>query len=100
MSNINTYQQVYTPRSSSLADRVLLDLLCKHTGIRRCPPCVQVAFTGSSAVGKQILASAAATMKHVSVECGGKCPLIVCADANVDEVSTLTMCHDNCNKGR
>ena len=53
---------------------------------------MQVAFTGSSAVGKQILAAAAATMKHVSVECGGKCPLIVCADANVDEVSTLTMC--------
>ncbi len=47
---------------------------------------LQVAFTGSTAVGKQILAEAAATMKHVSVECGGKSPLIICADANIDEV--------------
>jgi len=39
-------------------------------------------------VGKQILTDAASTMKHVTLECGGKCSLIVCADANIDEVST------------
>ncbi len=51
-------------------------------------PCMQVAFTGSTAVGKQILTDAASTMKHVTLECGGKCSLIVCADANINEVST------------
>ena len=50
--------------------------------------CMQVAFTGSTSVGKQILTDAASTMKHVTLECGGKCSLIVCADANIDEVST------------
>jgi len=51
-------------------------------------PCMQVAFTGSTMVGKQILTDAASNMKHVTLECGGKCSLIVCADANIDEVST------------
>ncbi|DBB03400.1 hypothetical protein WJX82_007438 [Trebouxia sp. C0006] len=45
----------------------------------------KVAFTGSTSVGKQILTDAASTMKHVTLECGGKCSLIVCADANIDE---------------
>lgn len=45
----------------------------------------KVAFTGSTAVGKQILVAAAATMKDVTLECGGKSPLIVFADANIDE---------------
>ena len=62
-------------------------------------PCMQVAFTGSTVVGKQILTDAASNMKHVTLECGGKCSLIVCADANIDEVSTrlhhlwLTVAH-------
>lgn len=49
---------------------------------------MKIGFTGSTAVGKKILADAAEGMKPVSIECGGKNPLIVCADANIDEVRT------------
>ena len=52
---------------------------------------MQVAFTGSTAVGKQILVAAAATMKDVTLECGGKSPLIVFADANIDEASPFLL---------
>ncbi|KAL3144895.1 hypothetical protein ABBQ32_003407 [Trebouxia sp. C0010 RCD-2024] len=45
----------------------------------------KIGFTGSTAVGKEILAEAAGTMKSASLECGGKNPLIICADANIDE---------------
>lgn len=50
---------------------------------------MQIGFTGSTAVGKEILAEAAGTMKSASLECGGKNPLIICADANIDEVRSL-----------
>lgn len=62
--------------------------VCKRTPA--CPPVVQIGFTGSTAVGKEILAEAASTMKSTSLECGGKNPLIICADANIDEVCLLT----------
>src|SRR5205809_5860032 len=43
-----------------------------------------IAFTGSSAVGKEIMRSAADTLKRVTLELGGKSPNIVFADADVD----------------
>lgn len=43
-----------------------------------------VSFTGSTSVGLQIAASCALTMKKVSLELGGKNPIIVCADSNID----------------
>ena len=63
---------------------------------------VQIGFTGSTAVGKEILAVASSTMKSTSLECGGKNPLIICADANIDEVCSETIrglqlvCSCNC----
>lgn len=60
-----------------------------HVHIGVC--CMQIGFTGSTAVGKLILAEAAGTMKSASLECGGKNPLIICADANIDEVGSLAM---------
>jgi aldehyde dehydrogenase (NAD+) len=44
----------------------------------------KVAFTGSTAVGRRILALAAPTIKRVTVELGGKSANIVCADADLD----------------
>ncbi|RUZ71956.1 aldehyde dehydrogenase, partial [Mesorhizobium sp. M7A.F.Ca.US.006.01.1.1] len=49
------------------------------------PKVAKVAFTGSDATGKKIYASAAQTMKHVTMELGGKSPNIVFADANIDD---------------
>ena len=44
-----------------------------------------VSFTGSSRTGKIIMANAADTIKHVSLELGGKAPAIVFDDADLDK---------------
>ncbi|MCP3909728.1 MAG: aldehyde dehydrogenase family protein, partial [Actinomycetia bacterium] len=53
--------------------------LVAHPGIDK------VAFTGSSAVGKQIQAAIAGTTKRLSLELGGKAANIVFADAALDQ---------------
>ena len=46
-----------------------------------------IAFTGSTEVGKQLMARAAKTLKKVSLELGGKSPNIVFADADLEAAS-------------
>ena len=48
------------------------------------PDVDKIAFTGSTEVGKRIVAAAAATVKRVSLELGGKSPNIIFPDANLD----------------
>jgi acyl-CoA reductase-like NAD-dependent aldehyde dehydrogenase len=48
------------------------------------PQVDKIAFTGSTEVGKQIMAAAAPTLKRVSLELGGKNPNVVFADADLD----------------
>jgi acyl-CoA reductase-like NAD-dependent aldehyde dehydrogenase len=43
-----------------------------------------VSFTGSTVVGRAIMADAAPTLKKLSLELGGKTPMIVFADADLD----------------
>ncbi|WBU61730.1 aldehyde dehydrogenase family protein [Paracoccus albus] len=43
-----------------------------------------VSFTGSTAVGKKIVESAAGTLKKVSLELGGKNPQVIFPDADLD----------------
>jgi acyl-CoA reductase-like NAD-dependent aldehyde dehydrogenase len=43
----------------------------------------KVAFTGSTATGKAIMQSAGPQLKKVTLELGGQCPAIVCADADL-----------------
>ncbi len=43
-----------------------------------------IAFTGSTDVGRQLMARAAKTLKKVALELGGKSPNIVFADADLD----------------
>jgi aldehyde dehydrogenase (NAD(P)+) len=45
----------------------------------------KIAFTGSTATGRSIMKMAAVNLKAITLECGGKSPLIVCADANLDK---------------
>src|SRR6476659_1639803 len=52
--------------------------IVRHPGIDK------VAFTGSTAVGKEIMKGAADTLKRVTLELGGKSPNIVCADSDLD----------------
>jgi len=58
---------------------VVGEVLCTHPLVRK------VSFTGSTAVGKHILAQAAGTVKKVSMELGGNAPFIVFDDADIDK---------------
>jgi 5-carboxymethyl-2-hydroxymuconic-semialdehyde dehydrogenase len=48
------------------------------------PDVARVAFTGSVAIGRQVAAAAGAQLTPVSLELGGKSPLLVFADADLD----------------
>jgi aldehyde dehydrogenase (NAD+) len=52
--------------------------IVEHPGIDK------IAFTGSTAVGKEIMRGAADTLKRVTLELGGKSPNIVFADSDID----------------
>lgn len=47
-----------------------------------------ISFTGSSRTGKVIMANASDTIKHVSLELGGKAPALVFPDANLDRATS------------
>jgi aldehyde dehydrogenase (NAD+) len=47
------------------------------------PDIGKIAFTGSTAIGRQIVAASAASLKKVQLELGGKGPNVVFADANL-----------------
>ena len=53
-------------------------LLTRHPAIRK------VSLTGEVGTGRAVMADAAATLKHVTLELGGKSPLIVFEDAALD----------------
>jgi len=53
-------------------------LLTRHPDIRK------VSLTGEVGTGKAVMSDAALTLKHVTLELGGKSPLIIFDDANLD----------------
>ena len=57
------------------------DRLVKHPGVDK------IAFTGSTEVGKIINRNATDTLKRVTLELGGKSPVVVMPDVNIDEVA-------------
>ena len=59
------------------------DLLVKH------PLVDKIAFTGSTSVGQNLIRNGAATVKHMTMELGGKAPNIIFADAHI-EAALLT----------
>ncbi|PGK53066.1 betaine-aldehyde dehydrogenase, partial [Priestia megaterium] len=44
----------------------------------------KISFTGSTAVGKHLLASCAGNLKRVSLELGGKSPVVIYPDADLE----------------
>ncbi|KAK2759310.1 hypothetical protein FQN54_002788 [Arachnomyces sp. PD_36] len=48
------------------------------------PTIAKVSFTGQVATGKKVAGSAAGNMKYVTMELGGKSPLIILPDANLE----------------
>lgn len=52
--------------------------------LSRHPHIAKVSFTGECGTGKRVMADAASTLKHVTMELGGKSPLIIFDDVDVD----------------
>lgn len=52
--------------------------IVQHPGINK------IAFTGSTAVGKEIMRGAADSLKRITLELGGKSPNVVFSDADID----------------
>jgi len=51
------------------------------------PDVDKISFTGSTRVGKSILAAAAGNLKRVSLELGGKSPVLIFPDADLDQAA-------------
>ncbi|WP_420907481.1 aldehyde dehydrogenase family protein [Streptomyces scabichelini] len=60
------------------------DALVEHPGVAK------IVFTGSTPVGKQVLAKGSALLKPVTLELGGKSPNIVFADADIEAAAAAT----------
>ncbi|MBE29123.1 betaine-aldehyde dehydrogenase [bacterium] len=52
--------------------------------LTRHPRVAKISFTGESSTGKKVMSDAASTLKEVTLELGGKSPLIVFNDANLE----------------
>ena len=59
-----------------------------------------IMFTGSTETGKQVMARAAQTLTPVSLELGGKDPLIVMADADLDRAASHAVFYSMFNGGQ
>ena len=59
--------------------------LSRHPGVDK------VSLTGSTNTGKMVMADAASTLKNVTMELGGKSPLIIFADADLDNAVSAAM---------
>ncbi len=66
-------------------DRRTGEALVAHPGVAK------VSLTGSVETGKVIMAEAAATLKNVTLELGGKSPLIIFEDAQLDNAVSAAL---------
>ena len=70
------------------------DLFCTHPLVRK------ISFTGSTEVGKVIMAKAAGQVKRLSLELGGNAPFIVFDDADLDRAVAGAMASRFRNAGQ
>src|SRR5438874_2279904 len=61
--------------------RTVGDAIIRHPAVRK------IGFTGETATGRQIMASAAEGIKRVTLELGGSDPAIVCDDADLESAA-------------
>lgn len=76
---------VVTPTSVEASRSLTLD-----------PRVDMVSFTGSSVVGRDVMAGAATTMKRILLECGGKSATILLADVDVGDELTERLLFEGC----
>ena len=68
--------------------------LVDHPGVDK------VAFTGSTEVGRLIQVRAAATLKRVTLELGGKSPNVIFADADIEKATSVAAVNIWANAGQ
>ncbi|MER8725480.1 aldehyde dehydrogenase family protein [Mesorhizobium sp. M1027] len=68
--------------------------LAEHMGVDK------IVFTGSTATGQSIVQASAGNLKRVSLELGGKSPVIVCADADLDKAVPVAAMSVFANSGQ
>ncbi len=93
---VKAFQKVLPPGVLQLAQGAgdVGASLVAHTGIDL------VAMTGSSATGRKILESAAPQLKRVILEMGGKDPMIVCEDADLEKAAKDAVMYSLSNTGQ
>ncbi|VVE54368.1 aldehyde dehydrogenase family protein [Pandoraea fibrosis] len=64
------------------------------------PDVAKLSFTGSTAVGRSILRTAAETFKRVTLELGGKSPMVILDDANFEDAIPLALQAGFMNSGQ
>lgn len=68
--------------------------LAAHPGVDK------IVFTGSTATGQAIARAATGNLKRVSLELGGKSPVIVCRDADIDKAVPVAAMAVMANSGQ
>ena len=74
--------------------RVYADAFFEHPAVRK------ISFTGSTAVGKELIRRSADQVKRLSLELGGHAPLIVFPDADVQQVAQAAVIGKFRNNGQ
>lgn len=70
------------------------DALCRHPDVRA------ISFTGSTRTGAEIARTAGPLFKKLSLEMGGKNPVVIFADADLDAAVTTTLRSSFANQGQ
>jgi acyl-CoA reductase-like NAD-dependent aldehyde dehydrogenase len=93
---VSSLQSILPPGVLSLAqgDGEVGSQLVSHPNIH------MVAMTGSSATGKHILQSAAPQLKRMVLEMGGKDPMVVFGDADLEKAAKDAVQYSLCNTGQ
>jgi len=83
----------------------VINILCGNTSeigheLTTDPRVRKLTFTGSTPVGKKLMADCAKTMKRTSMELGGNAPFIVFDDADIEEVIAGAMVSKFRNAGQ
>ncbi len=68
--------------------------LAEHPGVDK------IVFTGSTATGQSIVRASAGNLKRVSLELGGKSPVVVCADADLEKAVPIAAMSVFANSGQ
>jgi len=63
-------------------------------------PFDHICFTGSASIGKQVMRAAAENLTPVTLELGGKSPVIIARDANLEEAAVRIMTGKALNSGQ